>query len=204
MLVWDIFFNLSSYFFPLKLWQSSITSIFTQEYTSSLHNITLKERHRFIWPSRKIINLYNPSCNVEMSLNLTFPSMHIATWHSCKNHVMLQNSFLFYILNNFITSLCYALWDDIIMWLNIAPWFDILSYPHITILHSCRKLVILQNSFLLHIEMNKSKIWMLQWDFFFNSSSSFFPLKLLQYFITFLFTQEYNSSSCNKTLKEIN
>ena len=140
MLVWEFFFNLSSYFFPRKSWQSSITSIFTQEYTSSLHNITLKERHRFIWSSRKIINLYNPSCNVEMSLNLTFPSMHITMWRSFKHHVIISHF--------------YTLWDDMTMWRNIAPPFDILAFPHIAMWPSRTNLVILQNSFLCHIATN--------------------------------------------------
>ena len=131
MLVWDIFFNLSSYFFPLKSWQSSITSIFTQEYTSSLHNITLKERHRFIWPSRKIINLYNPSCNVAMSLNLVFHSMHIAMWQPCKNLIILQNSSICHIATNFVMSQSYTHRDDVAMWWNIETCYHKRAYYHI-------------------------------------------------------------------------
>jgi len=80
--------------------------------------------------------------------------MHIIMWRSWKNHVILQKSFICYTSTNFIMSPYYSLWDDVVIWWNIAPWFDILAHPHITMWPSCTSLVILQNSFLCHILTN--------------------------------------------------
>jgi hypothetical protein len=64
----------------------------------------------------KRLNLYNPSCNVAMWLNLVFHSTHITMWHSCKNLVILQNSSICHFAMNSITSQSYVHRDDVAMY----------------------------------------------------------------------------------------